>query len=74
MSGRLNVVEAAAPRVCRHLRAKVPFSTPEELVRPWEHGDASNASYWCLCTLEPAGPDDAVAHAKDCRIGRACFE
>jgi hypothetical protein len=74
MSARLNVVDGPAPTVCRHLRAKTPFSTLEELGRPWEHGDASNASYWCLCTMDAAGPDDGVAHARDCRAGRACFE
>lgn len=74
MSAPLPVVESTPPRVCRHLRGKVPFSTPEELVQSWELGAASNASYWCLATLEAAGPDDGVAHAQDCRSGRACFE
>lgn len=74
MSDHLNIVPGSEPpAVCRHLRGKVPLTTPEELAMPWEAGVASNASYWCLCTMDAVGPDDAVAHARDCRQGRRCY-
>ena len=39
----------------------------------WRAGESTTAAYWCLCTMESAGPDDDFAHAKKCRAGRRCF-
>lgn len=70
----LRIAGKAPPRVCRHLRAKAPFDTFEQVFEPWEAGVATNTSYWCLVTMDAAGPDDGVAHGLDCRPGRACCE
>jgi hypothetical protein len=60
-------------RSCRHLRTKMMF-----VVNDWEEHAAeypsSTASYWCLKTMGPAGPDDDVADLEECRSGRACFQ
>ena len=58
---------------CRHLRTKMMF-----VVNDWEEraGEypSSTASYWCLKTMGPAGPDDRVADLAGCRSGRGCFQ
>jgi len=63
---------ADRPRVCRHLRAKGPADP--DLDADWQEGLHSNASHWCLATMDAVGPDDRVVHALDCRAGRPCFE
>ncbi len=63
------------PTVCRLLRTKTAFggyvTEGEEMF--WQSGDSSTAVYWCLKTMETAGPDDAFAHPKDCCAGRSCY-
>jgi hypothetical protein len=58
---------------CRHLRTKMMHVTSD-----WETHAADNpsasASYWCLRTMGPAGPDDGPVVLGDCRSGRSCFE
>jgi hypothetical protein len=61
------------PIVCRKLRTKVAFGSPAPGVRDWRHGDSTTAVYWCLRTMECAGPDDALAHPHCCGTHRACF-
>lgn len=63
----------AAPIVCRKLRAKVAFGSPHPGTRDWRHGDSTTAVYWCLRTMETAGPDDGYAHPHCCQEGRTCF-
>jgi hypothetical protein len=38
-----------------------------------DHPTAS-ASYWCLKTMGPVGPDDRPCHLADCRRARGCWE
>jgi hypothetical protein len=62
--------------VCRKLRTKMAFSamvTPDGEALRWQRGDGSTATYWCLVTMECAGPDDGLAHAHECREGRGCY-
>jgi hypothetical protein len=40
----------------------------------WTTGDSPVDGYWCLRTMEAAGPDDRLVHAHGCRASRACFE
>ena len=61
------------PVVCEHLRAKGAFGLLGGEAVPWQSGEYTNATYWCLCTMDAVGPDDRVAHAQDCRAGRPCF-
>jgi hypothetical protein len=60
------------PVVCRKLRTKMSFGSLEG-VRDWRHGESTTAVYWCLSTMETAGPDDGYAHPHGCRAGRACY-
>lgn len=62
--------------VCRKLRTKLAFtplvdSAGEQLL--WQRGDGSTAVYWCLSTMECAGPDGGLAHATVCKSGRGCY-
>ncbi len=64
------------PEVCRKLRTKLAFSamvTPDGDPVHWQRGEGSTATYWCLATMECAGPDDGLVHAQECRQGRACY-
>lgn len=63
----------SAPMVCRLLRTKKAFGSLEPGAPDWREGDSTTAAYWCLCTMEAAGPDDDFAHARKCRAGRSCF-
>lgn len=61
------------PVVCRHLRTKMAFGSLSGAAADWREGESTTAVYWCLCTMESAGPDDDFAHARKCRAGRRCF-
>ena len=69
----LDLLDAPAPTVCRKLRTKVAFGSPAPALLDWRHGTSTTAVYWCLTTMESAGPDGALVHAGDCRPARACF-
>jgi len=60
------------PVVCRMLRTKRGFGSPVGGPR-WQDGGSATAAYWCLRTMEPAGPDDGYAHPHVCGEGRSCF-
>lgn len=67
-------VEPDAP--CRKLRTKLAFSALHDASGAplcWQRGDGSTAVYWCLATMECAGPDDGLVHASECGPGRACY-
>jgi hypothetical protein len=65
-------VSADPPPVCRKLRTKMAFGSLEG-TRDWRHGDSTTAAYWCLVTMEAAGPDDSYAHPHVCCPGRPCY-
>ncbi len=58
---------------CRHLRTKAMHVTSEWETRSLDF-PSSSASYWCLRTMGPVGPDGRPCHLDDCRGGRGCFE
>jgi hypothetical protein len=62
-----------ASPVCRMLRTKTAFGmmSPEE---DWTEGESTTAVYWCLGTMETAGPDNLLCHPDTCRAGRACYQ
>lgn len=70
---RLDLVDEPTPTVCRKLRTKVAFGSPAPALADWRHGTSTTAVYWCLATMESAGPDGAVVHAQQCRQARRCF-
>lgn len=61
--------------VCRLLRTKneQPMLVGDEWL-PWSSGESSTATYWCLATMESAGPDGDFAHPHVCANARRCFE
>jgi len=63
---------ASAPVVCRMLRTKRGFGSPMG-GETWRTGASTTAAYWCLRTMEAAGPDDGYAHPHVCAEGRSCF-
>lgn len=70
---RLPIAEEGDRRlVCRKLRTKLAFGTLEG-VPDWRDGESSEASYWCLRTLESFGPDGSFSHPHRCGSGRSCF-
>jgi len=58
------------------LRTKNYFADYDEAdgYVPWEQGESATAVYWCLRTMQSAGPDDGFAHPGSCRAGRQCFQ
>jgi hypothetical protein len=61
------------PTVCRRLRAK---GTPGAHYTPqvdFDDGYISSATFWCLATGDPVGPDDSYVHPHACVAGRACY-
>ena len=63
------------PVVCRMIRTKTAFGFYDENEEPvaWELGQSTTAVYWCLSTMQTAGPDDQFVHPQDCREGRGCY-
>jgi hypothetical protein len=67
----------AALHVCRKLRTKLaflPLRTADNDPLYWQRGDGSTSVYWCLRTMECAGPDGGLAHATLCGPDRLCCE
>jgi hypothetical protein len=64
-------------QVCRMLRTKTAFGSFSGLHDDddigWQSGESTTAVYWCLGTMETAGPDDQFCHPSTCRAGRVCF-
>ncbi len=58
---------------CRLLRTKMMHVTDAWEERAEEH-PSSSASWWCLRTMGPVGPDDAPVLLEECRAGRGCFQ
>lgn len=63
------------PSVCKMLRTKNAFAHygADTDVAPWQLAESTTAVYWCLKTLQHAGPDDGFAHPHECRAGRTCY-
>jgi hypothetical protein len=61
------------PAVCRMLRTKSAFGQMSFSDEDWTDGESTTAVYWCLGTMETAGPDNVLCHPTTCRVGRECF-
>lgn len=59
--------------ICTYLRAKNGLGSLEGGENPWQFVDHVSSNYTCLCTGEPFGPDDELAHTSKCTETRACF-
>jgi hypothetical protein len=66
----------AIPALCKMLRTKTAFGLyegdPEH--EAWELATSRTAVYWCLRTMQTAGPDDQFVHPESCREGRSCYQ
>ena len=72
MNTPLPQLESPVPTVCRLLRTKHAFGTFADM-DPWQEGESTTAVYWCLATMQTAGPDDSFAHPSRCHFGRGCY-
>jgi hypothetical protein len=62
--------------VCAMLRTKTSFGgyvLDEDDQSDWQQGTSSTAVYWCLKTMDMAGPDDDFVDPRCCRAGRTCY-
>jgi len=74
MNTPLPTIQNEVPTVCRLLRTKTYFgSFGDSDTPPWQAGQSTTAVFWCLATMQSAGPDEALAHPGSCRAGRDCF-
>jgi hypothetical protein len=76
MSQPLPQLESEPPvsPVCPMLRTKTAFGSYGPESEPWDSGTSTTAVYWCLQTMQTAGPDDNFCHPNTCRAGRACYQ
>jgi len=73
MNTQLPQTQQLSP-VCTKLRTKTAFGCMDPLEGPWEESDSTTAVYWCLGTMETAGPDNHFCHPTNCRAGRSCYQ
>jgi len=64
---------AEAKLVCLNLRTKNAFGANVGYL-PWQTGESGTGTYWCLKTMQTAGPDDGLVHPQECKVGRSCFK
>ena len=71
----LPTLKKEIPTVCRLLRTKNSFANygEDSDVAPWQLGESDTAVYWCLKTMQHAGPDDGYAHPHHCLASRSCY-
>ena len=71
----LPTIKKEIPTVCRMLRTKNAFANygDDSDVAPWQLAESDTAVYWCLKTMQHAGPDDGYAHPHHCLAGRTCY-
>jgi len=73
----LPIVESAdaISPVCAMLRTKTAFGSyvTDGDDSEWHEGNSSTAVFWCLKTMDMAGPDDDFVHPHACRMGRVCY-
>lgn len=64
-----------APELCRKLRTKLMYMplVGDSGAALAAHGESSTDVYWCLETMECAGPDGGLAHAELCGKDRDCY-
>jgi hypothetical protein len=64
------------PAVCPMLRTKNAYTNfgDDTDVAPWQLAQSTTAVYWCLKTMQHAGPDEGLAHPHHCLAGRTCFQ
>jgi len=59
---------------CKHLRTKMSYVPDVDNSEFWRSSNSTTHAYWCLLTMQPAGPDDGLVGPPECRNSRRCFE
>lgn len=59
---------------CRFLRTKMSYIPDVDNSEMWRENSSSTHAYWCMHTMQPAGPDDNPVAPESCLQGRKCFE
>jgi hypothetical protein len=72
----LRTTKQEIPAVCPMLRTKNAYTNfgDDTDVAPWQLAQSTTAVYWCLKTMQHAGPDEGLAHPHHCLAGRTCFQ
>src|SRR5437868_1958520 len=61
MNHPLPTIQPVVPVVCRLLRTKTAFgSFADTGAAPWQAGESTTAVFWCLATMQTAGPDHGL--------------
>lgn len=61
-------------KLCQCLRTKTIYGNFAGDFETWQDGVVSAASFWCLKTMGPAGPDEHFVHIGQCGPHRRCYE
>ncbi len=59
---------------CKYLRTKMSYVPDVDNSEFWRSTDSTTHAYWCLLTMQPAGPDDSLAAPPECQPGRKCYD
>ena len=59
---------------CKSLRSKSSYGVFDDQDEEILELTGSTATYWCLKTMKPFGPDSEVASSSSCSSERKCFE
>ena len=72
---KISLPTVQIPTVCRLLRTKNAYANygHDSEIPPWQLAESPTAVYWCLKTMQHAGPDEGSAHPHHCLQGRGCF-
>jgi hypothetical protein len=65
---------ANATKPCRCIRTKTIYGSYVGNMEDWITGVSSTASFWCMKTMGPAGPDEHFVHIGQCGPQRICYE
>jgi len=62
----------SVPNICRNIRTKMSYvpSSSEEYTSEL----STTAQHWCICTMNPTGPDGNFVTPGECDPERECFE
>ena len=69
----MNKPHLKAKSPCRYLKSKNSFGMLEGGDH-WLGIEDPNATFWCIKTQGPFGPDNGVVGSKMCAEGRKCFK
>jgi hypothetical protein len=69
-----STVQQTKIKVCQCLRTRTIYGNVADDFETWHDSVTSSASFWCLKTMSPAGPDEHFVHIGQCGPHRLCYE